>query len=1203
MNRIHRIVLNRSLNVCQAVSEVATGGRGGSSASTSTSSFSPALKLSGLASACLLALAAMGPGSAWADGGAGGGSLPVALTTGGAGGNNTAPNGQNGNVAPIQTYLLGTGGGGGGVSAQTGIGGNGGEGGNGGAGGAGGAVGQTFGAGTASSNVTGSAGAVGEKPTDVVGNDIDGGGGGGGGGGAGAVANGTSLSVASGVTLAGGTGGEGGKSDLSTAPGLNSGGGGGGGGQGGMGLLVVGSQTTVTNAGALRGGQGGAGGEANPYITVGTNTNGGGGGGGAGDGGDALIFATPGGTLVNSGSAIGGNGGLGGIGEVNGTSGNGGAGVRASNATIVNNGTIAGGNGGAATVTTTDGGRAGVGGVGVIGANLNVTNNGALSGGIAGDGVQADAVRFTGGVNRLELQAGSVVTGNAVGVAGGTDTLALGGATNSSFDASQIGPTAQYRNFVAFEKTGASTWALTGAPTGATPWTVNEGRLSIATDASLGDAGSTLTLNGGGLQTTADLTVGRAIALTGTGGTLSTAAGTTAIVAGPISGAGALVKDEAGTLVLTGANGYTGGTTVSAGTLQVGNGGTTGSIVGNVVNNGTLAFDRSDATTFPGTVSGSGAVAQVGTGSTTLAATNTYTGGTRVSAGTLVGSATSFGSGAIVDNAALVINQPTDATLANTLSGTGTVTKNGTGTLRYTGNGTAFSGNTLVNSGALSVDGSLGGGLTVGNGAALQGTGTVGNTTLLSGATVAPGNGIGTLNVNGNLTFAPGSRYQVQTTPDGRSDLIRVTGAATLGGASVVVLAADGNWNPVTRYTILTSGSRVGTFGGVTSNFAFLDPTLNYIGQDVILSLTRNNVDFANVGLTPNQQASGGAIDRANTGTLYNAVVQLDAPTARNAFDQLSGELHASVKSAAIEDSRFIREASLDRARQSLGGIATADDVSGRGGLWARALHSEGRIATDGNAGRIDRDISGLFIGADTQVDDSTRVGVVGGYTRSQVDLDARASSADIDTYHLGLYGGKQWGALGLRGGASYSWSEVDTRRNVAFPGFSDTLRAEYDAKTAQVFGELGWTVPAGSGSLEPFVGLAHVRLKTDGFTENGGVAALRAQGDTTSTTFSTLGVRGNAGAVSLGGVQATVRGMVGWRHAFGDTTPTTAAAFANQSAFIVAGVPIGKDVAVFEGGLDFALQRNLTLGVSYSGQVGNGVQDHGVRANLLWKF
>jgi len=90
---------------------------------------------------------------------------------------------------------------------------------------------------------------------------------------------------------------------------------------------------------------------------------------------------------------------------------------------------------------------------------------------------------------------------------------------------------------------------------------------------------------------------------------------------------------------------------------------------------------------------------------------------------------------------------------------------------------------------------------------------------------------------------------------------------------------------------------------------------------------------------------------------------------------------------------------------------------------------------------------------------------------------------------------------------------------------------------------------------------------------------------------------------VSLGGLQATVRGMVGWRHAFGDITPTTAAAFANQSAFVVAGVPIGKDVAVFEGGLDFALQRNLTLGVSYSGQVGNGVQDHGVRANLLWKF
>ena len=77
-----------------------------------------------------------------------------------------------------------------------------------------------------------------------------------------------------------------------------------------------------------------------------------------------------------------------------------------------------------------------------------------------------------------------------------------------------------------------------------------------------------------------------------------------------ISGTGSLTQLGGGTLTLTGANTYTGGTTISAGTLQIGNGGTTGSIVGNLTDNTALAFDRSDAVTFGGVISGSGSLIQ-----------------------------------------------------------------------------------------------------------------------------------------------------------------------------------------------------------------------------------------------------------------------------------------------------------------------------------------------------------------------------------------------------------------------------------------------------------------------------------------------------------------------------------------------------------------------------------------------------------------
>src|SRR5690606_22562539 len=96
------------------------------------------------------------------------------------------------------------------------------------------------------------------------------------------------------------------------------------------------------------------------------------------------------------------------------------------------------------------------------------------------------------------------------------------------------------------------------------------------------------------------------------------AANFTATIDSLLSGSGGLSKTDLGTLVLTGNNAYSGGTTISSGTLQLGNGGATGIIAGDVVNNGVLAFNRSDNVTFDGAISGSGSVVQLGSGTTTL---------------------------------------------------------------------------------------------------------------------------------------------------------------------------------------------------------------------------------------------------------------------------------------------------------------------------------------------------------------------------------------------------------------------------------------------------------------------------------------------------------------------------------------------------------------------------------------------------------
>ncbi|MBG6076847.1 autotransporter domain-containing protein [Polaromonas sp. CG_9.11] len=811
---------------------------------------------------------------------------------------------------------------------------------------------------------------------------------------------------------------------------------------------------------------------------------------------------------------------------------------------------------------------------GVISGSGNVEQRG------AGTTTLAATNTYTGGTaigtGTLELGNGGTI-GSIVGDVANSGTLAFNRSDASVFER-VISGTGKV------EQRGTGTTTLTGANAYTGGTTISAGTLE------LGNGGTTGAI-AGDVMNNSTLAFNRSDAT---------------VFNGAISGTGGVQQRGTGTTTLTGANTYTGGTTITAGTLALGNGGTTGAIVGNVTNNAILAFNRSDAIAFDGAIAGTGSVEQRGTGTTTLSGVNTYSGGTFVVNGTLAGSAASLGSGAIVNNAALVVDQASDAALNNVFSGAGRITKTGAGALTLGGNSAAFAGSTQVTAGTLAVNGSLGGALTVGNGARLAGTGSVGNTVVQSGATLAPGgNSIGTLNMAGNLTLAQGSVYQLNAASDGRSDQIRVSGVAALQGGNVSVLAS-GNFQPTTRYSILTANGGVsGQFAGATTDMAFLNPFLTYSPQNVTLRLQRNDVSFQNIAQTPNQRATAGAVAALDTGPLYSAVVQLNAANARTAFDSLSGEVHASLKSAAFEDSRFVRNASLGRLRESFDTPAakTTDAPAASGsGVWAQAFDSWGSTDADGNASSLERTTRGIFLGADTRVGDDWRLGVLGGYSKSRVTPDDRPSLAKTDTYHVGVYGGKQWGQLGLRAGATYSAGEADTRRDIAFPGFSGQTAAKYDINTTQAFGELGWKMPTANGSLEPFAGLAHVKLSTDGFTESGGVAGLSGSSSSAHTTYSTLGLRGTTNA-GMPNNQTRLRGLVGWRHAFGDVTPTSTLALAGQPGFAVAGVPFARNALVLEGGIDFAVSRHLTMGVSYVGQVASQLSDHGIKASLLWKF
>ena len=303
-------------------------------------------------------------------------------------------------------------------------------------------------------------------------------------------------------------------------------------------------------------------------------------------------------------------------------------------------------------------------------------------------------------------------------------------------------------------------------------------------------------------------------------------------------GPGALTKVGTGTLTLSGTNTYSGGTTITAGTLQLGNNTTTGSILGDVVNNATLAFNRSNAYQFDGVISGSGAVQQNGSGTTTLTAGNTYAGATTINAGTLAlsGAGSIANSSGVIDNGTFDISATTAGASIKNLSGAGIVTL-GSQTLTLTnaagtfagaidGNGglvkqgaglfvlsgtNSYLGGTSVEGGNLRVNGSVASAVTVQSGATLSGIGSVGGlVTVQSGGTLSAGQSPGTLTL-GALNLNAGSTSVFELGSAGvvggaANDLVNVTGNLTLGGTLSVNAPSAGYYRLFNYGTLTLSG-------------------------------------------------------------------------------------------------------------------------------------------------------------------------------------------------------------------------------------------------------------------------------------------------------------------------------------------------------------------------------------------------------------
>jgi outer membrane autotransporter protein len=746
-------------------------------------------------------------------------------------------------------------------------------------------------------------------------------------------------------------------------------------------------------------------------------------------------------------------------------------------------------------------------------------------------------------------------------------------------------------------QSGPGTTILTGDNTYTSGTTIAAGRLQLG-------AGGTTGSIAGDVVDNAVLAINRSDTYT---------------FAGKISGTGGFEQNGSGTVVLTGANTFSETATINAGALQIGDGTTTGSIAADIVDYSMLIFDHSDVSEYGGDISGAGSVTQLGTGTTVLTGDSTFSGGTTIAAGTLqLGNGGTSGAitGDVVDNGTLAVDRSDTISLDGVISGSGAFNQIGPGTTFLTNTNT-YSGPTTITNGILDVNGSIANSAVTLAGGQLKGHGTVGGIAIGAGAIVAPGNSIGTLHIAGNVTFDTSAIYQVEVDAGGHSDLIDATGSAQLNGGVVQVLAAPGAYSLNTTYDILNApGGITGTFSAVSVDQNFLAAQLVYSADEVDLVLRLVDINFALYTHSANEASAAAAVKAGGfESTLYSVFLGHYSDTAAfaPALDQLSGDIHASIRSVALEDSRDVRQSVIDRLRGAVSGDASgmlgdsADDTRGFGdgaAMWVRAFSNWGTNGSNGNASPLGRSLSGIMAGVDADLGGSFRAGLSGGYTHDNIATDGHLSHATAGNGHVGVYGGWTGGSLALRLGVDYGFGNATVRRDIDFLEFTDQTRNKESVRTTQVFGEAGYALGTGPVGVEPFADVAWVEASSGAFAESGGAAALAGDGHSTGATYTDLGLRFATTPIGTPDCAVSPRVALAWQHAFGGIRPAQTETFIDtQESFIALGVPLDRDAAVADVGLDVAIMPAAKLGLGYSGVLGGKIKDHTVHADFSWQF
>ena len=723
---------------------------------------------------------------------------------------------------------------------------------------------------------------------------------------------------------------------------------------------------------------------------------------------------------------------------------------------------------------------------------------------------------------------------------------------------------------------------------------------------------------------------------------------------GTMSGTGSLTKEGDCTLTLTGANTYSGGTLVSAGTLK----GNTNGLQGNIENNAQVTFALSTAGTYPGILSGSGDVVKTGDATLTFSGANTYTGSTSIEEGKVFLSGSgSFGTGsvALATGTGIILGNGVDlsspitlaagspapeisvpsgasAIISGPITGSGGFDKQDLGLLLLSGTST-YTGDTNVAAGTLIVSGSITSDVFVASDATLRGCGNIeGDVNAAAGSTVKPGCSVGDLIINGDVQ--QDGLLDIEVEGDLASRLI-VSGSFSIGGNQSVHFDINPPLDVLGQtLNIVEAGSVIGTFTTETTNVFLIEPVLTYTGTEV--NVTFDLVDLSTVLDSANAIAVGDAIRTVTVEeedltliSIVRSLLVLDSyAEAQIALDAMQPAQYKGLTISQENNAVKIQDTLGYRFQQTLNEVhcylpksaRTTDPTTGEESVACEKEKKAMHLWVDG-FGDVLRQKSnnyahspqigyqtktaGVSMGLDGLFAEYFYLGALGAYTSSDTKWFDDAGKGDIDTGYAGLYFSAIGDLFYVNTSVIGAWSHYSAHRNIVYPGVSETASNTHGGSQLLSHLDTGLNFGIPGFTIRPFDAFDYVTQTENGYTETGaGVYNLNTDKVNSIMLRNELGLQ-FAGCLCFSTSKWTISPKISWVREVRIKGATYKSEFVNTDVpFVVTGYFPDRSLVspgVMVSGL--MLKDLLALDLYYNGEFGNKYSDHNYGGQIRFGF